>query len=110
MVEAEKQGDLLPRTVRLNNGKDMPTLGLGTYSLKDAENTPTLVYEAIVNGGYRHIDCAARYANEELIGQGISRAISEGKVTRDDLFITTKLWMSDFKDPAAALKTSLEKL
>ena len=68
MVEADKQADLLPRTIRLNNGKDMPTLGLGTYSLKDAENTPTLVYEAIVNGGYRHIDCAARYANEELIG------------------------------------------
>ena len=88
----------------------MPTLGLGTFSLKDGDKTSQLVYEAIVNGGYRHIDCAAMYSNEELIGQGINRAISEGKVTRDELFIFTKLWMTDFKDPAAALQTSLQKL
>ena len=88
----------------------MPTLGLGTYSLKDTEKTPTLVYEAIVNGGYRQIDCAAVYANEPLIGQGINRAISDGKVAREDLFIVTKLWMTDFKDPEAGLRTSLEKL
>ena len=69
MVEnQEKPVDLVPRQVRLSNGKDMPTVGLGTYSLKDAEKTPQLIYEAIVDGGYRFLDCATLYENEELVG------------------------------------------
>lgn len=56
------------------------------------------------------LDCATLYENEELVGQAIQRAISEGVVRREELFIVTKLWPTDFKDPAAALSLSLEKL
>ena len=68
------------------------------------------MYQAISEAGYRLLDCATKYANEELVGQAIQRALDDGVVTRDDLFIVTKLWMSDFKDPEAALRTSLSKL
>ena len=50
------------------------------------------------------------YKNEELVGQAIKRSLDEGVVTREDLFVVTKLWPSDFKDPETALRTSLSKL
>lgn len=50
------------------------------------------------------------YKNEELVGEAVKRAISEGVICREDLFIVTKLWPTDFKDPEAALRTSLGKL
>ena len=88
----------------------MPTLGLGTLELNEVERHPQVIYEAIVNGGYRLFDCATDYENEELVGKAIQRAITEGHVRRDDLFIVTKIWCSDFKDPTAALRLSLQKL
>ena len=88
----------------------MPTLGLGTFSLKDPEKHPQVIYDAIVTSGYRLLDCATRYANEEIVGQSLKRALTEGAVAREDMFVVTKLWMSDFKDPEAALRTSLAKL
>ena len=88
----------------------MPTLGLGTYSLTDPNKHVQLIYDAIVSGGYRLLDCATYYANEEIVGEAVSRAISEGHVTREDLFIVTKVWMTDFHDPEAALRLSLQKL
>lgn len=69
-----------------------------------------MIYDAIVKSGYRFIDCATRYGNEELVGSAIKRAINEGVVCREDLFVVTKLWMTDFKDPEAALRLSLQKL
>ena len=84
----------------------MPTVGMGTYSLKDAEKSPQLIYEAIV-GGVRMLDCATLYENEELVGEAIQRAITEGKVRREELFVVTKLWPTDFKDPEAALRLSM---
>lgn len=69
-----------------------------------------MIYDAIVQYGYRFLDCATMYKNEELVGQAITRAISEGGIARDDLFVVTKLWMTDFHDPEAALRTSLAKL
>ena len=68
------------------------------------------MYDAIVQCGYRLLDCATYYKNEELVGQAIQRSFTEGGLTRDDLFIVTKLWMTDFKDPEAALRLSLSKL
>ena len=50
------------------------------------------------------------YKNEELVGQAMQRSFSEGGLAREDLFVVTKLWMTDFKDPEAALRTSLAKL
>jgi len=97
---------LLPRTITLSDGQVMPNLGLGTVHL-DSEQ---LIYDSIVTGGYRLFDCATCYKNEEVVGAAIARAISEGHVTREDLFIVTKVWMDNFNDPEAALRLSLEKL
>lgn len=88
----------------------MPTIGLGTYQLTDEERHPDVMYKAIVESGYRLLDCATKYTNEELVGQAIQRAITDGSVQRKDLFVVTKLWMTDFKDPEAALRKSLAKL
>ncbi|CAM9301958.1 unnamed protein product, partial [Ectocarpus fasciculatus] len=68
----------------------MPKVGLGTWKMPSAE-AGTLVYEAI-KSGVRHIDCACDYGNEEIVGAGIKRAISEGIVERKDLWVTSKLW------------------
>lgn len=63
-----------------------------------------------MHAGYRLLDCAAIYTNEALVGEAISRVISEEKVKREELFVVTKLWMDSFKDPEAALRASMEKL
>jgi len=74
----------------LNSGDKMPQIGLGLWKIPKDICADT-VYEAI-KMGYRCLDSAADYGNEEQTGQGIKRAIDEGIVTRADLFITTKLW------------------
>ena len=79
---------MVPRTISLSSGQEMPTLGLGTVYLDSVE----LIYDSIVTGGYRLFDCATRYKNEEVVGAAIARAISEGHVKREDLFIVTKVW------------------
>lgn len=68
----------------------MPKVGLGLWKI-DADRVPSLITEA-VSTGYRHLDSAADYGNEEAVGQGISEAISSGLCTREDLWVTSKLW------------------
>ena len=82
--------DLEKHTVLLNNGIEMPVFGIGTYilTIPQAGNS---VYNALKDG-YRLIDTAAAYNNEEGVGAGIARAIADGLVKREDLFVTTKLW------------------
>ena len=92
--------------VSLSNGLKMPRLGLGTGMLNNAKS----IENAIANVGYRHIDAAAIMQNEKLVGKGIKNAIASGKVSREDLFVTTKLWHSGYEDPEEALDNSLEKL
>ena len=92
--------------VSLSNGLKMPRLGLGTGMLNNAKS----IENAIANVGYRHIDAAAIMQNEKLVGKGINNAIASGKVLREDLFVTTKLWHSGYEDPEEALDKSLEKL
>ena len=87
------------RTFTLNNGSVVPSTGFGTWKLEDAERHPEVIYRAMTESGYRFLDCATRYANEELVGQAVTRAIAEGALKREDLFIVTKLWMSDFHNP-----------
>src|SRR6266498_1021484 len=77
-------------SVTLNNGVGMPLLGFGVFQVTDAEECERSVYEAI-RTGYRLIDTAASYGNEEAVGKAIRRS----GVPRDQLFITTKLWLAD---------------
>lgn len=88
----------------------MPTLGLGTWKSK-----PNEVYEAVLHAievGYRHIDCAYVYKNENEIGQAISEAIAKGMVKREDLWITSKLWNDAHlpQDVLPAIRNSLKDL
>ena len=74
----------------LNNGVEMPVLGFGVYQVPDAEECEQSVLEAI-HTGYRLIDTAAAYMNEDAVGN----AIKKSGVAREELFITTKLWVQD---------------
>lgn len=96
------------RTVPLNSGYDMPMLGLGMFALSDsqAENSTYWALKA----GFRLIDTARIYGNEAGVGRGLRRAIEEGIVTREDVFITTKMWTSDFSNGDAAVDASLQRL
>ena len=100
--------DFEQKTVRLNSGYDMPILGLGMFALSDsqAENS---TYWAL-KSGFRLIDTARIYGNETGVGRGLRRAISEGIVTREEVFITTKMWTSDFGNGDAAVDASLSRL
>lgn len=102
------QFNLETRTVLLNNGMEMPILGLGTYALtpEQAENS---VYHALQDG-YRLIDTANAYMNERGVGRGIQRAIDEGIVTREDVFLTTKLWVSEYERVAESIDETLARL
>jgi len=95
-----------PKKLKLNNGLECPTIGVGTCRISNVEE---VVYQSIKEGT-RLIDTAAAYKNEEDVGKGIKRAIDEGLVKREDLFVVTKCWLTDKKDPEKALKTSLDKL
>jgi diketogulonate reductase-like aldo/keto reductase len=77
----------------MNNGTEMPLVGLGTWKSAPGE-VENAVYEAI-KAGYRHIDCAWIYKNQEEIGRSLLRAFDEGLVRREELWITSKLW-NDF--------------
>lgn len=91
----------------LNNGIKMPMVGFGVFQIHDAKTTQIVVEEAIKTG-YRLIDTAQVYGNEEAVG----KAIKASGVPREELFITTKLWISDFSYEAAkdAFNESLRKL
>ena len=97
-------------SLTLSNGVVMPTVGLGTWKSKTNE-VRDAVYEAI-RAGYRHIDAAWIYQNQDEVGEGIQKAISEGIVTRGDLFVTTKLWNDKHKreDVEPHLRDSLKQL
>ena len=86
-------------TIRLNNGVTMPTLGFGVFQIPDAEECERSVVAAL-EAGYRLIDTAAAYANEEAVG----RAIKASGVPREEIFLVTKLWVTEAnesKTPAA---------
>lgn len=91
----------------LSNGVKMPMLGFGVFQVPDGEVCEKAVLDAI-RVGYRLIDTAAAYQNEEAVG----RAIKKSGIARDELFITTKLWVQDagFDGAKQAIKASLERL
>jgi len=94
-------------SVTLNNGVAMPLLGFGVFQMHDAEECERSVYEAL-RAGYRLIDTAAAYGNEEAVGKAIQRS----GVAREELFVTTKLWIQDAGDERtkAAFERSLQRL
>ena len=93
--------------VVLNNGVEMPILGFGVYQISDTEECERSVYEAI-RAGYRLIDTAAAYQNEEAVG----KAIEKSGVPREEIFVTTKLWIQDtgYESTKKAFERSLKRL
>lgn len=95
----------------LNNGEKMPQLGFGVYQIPN-EETEEAVYQAIA-AGYRLIDTAVSYGNEAEVGAGVAHAIADGLVVREDLFITTKLFVNNVfnqETAAEAIDESMTKL
>lgn len=80
------------------SGVEIPLLGFGTWQL-EADDARRMVREAL-RIGYRHIDTAWIYKNEKAVGDGIADAVAEGIVTRDDIFVTTKIWVEHFQHDA----------
>jgi diketogulonate reductase-like aldo/keto reductase len=97
--------------IKLNNGVEMPLFGLGTWEISEGETIIDAVQLAISNG-YRHIDTARIYGNEKGVGKGIKLSLEEQDIKREDIFITTKLWIDSFKYEKAlkAFNRSLNKL
>ena len=97
--------------VILTNGLKMPMVGFGVFRVPDKKECQESVYQAIKTG-YRLIDTAASYTNEDAVGQAVRQAIDEGICQREDLFITSKLWVQDMKNYDAArygIEASLKK-
>ena len=102
------QFDMASKTVLLNSGYEMPILGLGTYAL-DYDTCINSVMALLENGG-RLIDTAYMYGNEEAVGEGVRRGMAEYGIPREDIFVITKLYPSQFDDPEAAIEMALQKL
>ena len=92
------------RTVLLNSGYEMPIMGLGTYSLSDEECYNSVT--ALLEGGGRLIDTAYMYHNEEAVG----RAVRDSDIPREEIFVITKLYPSQFSNAEAAIDEALEKM
>ena len=110
------------KKLKLNNGLEIPIMGLGTTRLRNLndankslkgedrmKDVEDVVYSSIKHGT-RLIDTASKYENEVEVGKGINKAIEEGIVKREDLFVITKMWPDEKEDPEKALKQSLERL
>ena len=98
--------------ITLNNGIRMPQEGFGVFQVRDKEECKRSVLDAI-RVGYRLIDTAASYTNEDAVGEAIREAIAEGLCTREELFITSKMWVQDMQNEqmaAAAIDASLKNL
>ncbi|MAB56219.1 aldo/keto reductase [Aequorivita vladivostokensis] len=98
------------KTLKFTNGDTMHAIGLGTWKSTGAD-VKKAVKDAL-HAGYRHIDTAAAYGNEEVIGEALSEIFAEGKIFREDVFITSKLWNDSHAEGQVipALQDSLKKL
>ena len=97
--------------VTLHNGVKMPQEGFGVFQVRDKEECRQSVLTAI-RAGYRLIDTAASYTNEDAVGEAVRQAIDEGICTREELFITSKMWVQDmanYNTAKAAIEDSLRK-
>lgn len=96
--------------LKFRNNDEMPAIGLGTW--KSAKGKVQEAVEIALYEGYRHIDCAATYGNEAEIGNAFSKVFSEGKIKREDVWVTSKLWNDSHRkeDVIPALKKTLKDL
>ncbi|MCR8926664.1 aldo/keto reductase [Priestia megaterium] len=101
----------LQDTVTLHNGVKMPGFGLGVFKVEEGPELVNAIKVAIKHG-YRSIDTAAIYGNEEGVGQGIREGLKEAGISRENVFVTSKVWNADLGYDAtiAAYETSLKKL
>lgn len=101
----------LKDTTTLNNGVQMPWFGIGVFKVEEGPELVEAVKTAIKHG-YRSIDTAAIYGNEEGVGQGIREGLKEAGIAREDLFVTSKVWNADlgYDSTIAAYEKSLNKL
>ena len=97
-------------TLKFRNGDEMPAIGLGTW--KSEKGKVGKAIEIALQNGYRHIDCASTYGNEAEVGEALNKVFSEGKIKRENVWITSKLWNDSHKkeDVIPALKQSLKDL
>ena len=95
----------IAKKLKLNDGRLIPQLGLGVWQTRAGPTCEAAVLAAL-EAGYRHIDTAAMYGNEESVGA----AVRASGIPREGIFVTTKLWNSDHGNPERALETSLRKL
>lgn len=101
----------LQDTTMLHNGVKMPWFGLGVFQVEEGPELEHAVKTAIKNG-YRSIDTAAIYGNEEGVGRGIRQGMEAAGISREELFVTSKVWNADlgYESTIAAYETSLSKL
>lgn len=100
--------DFEKKSVLLNSGYEMPIMGLGTYSL--SHDTCVNSVKLLLKNGGRLIDTAYMYGNEDAVGEGVRQAMEEFGIPREDIFVITKIYPSQFHDPEAAIDMALEKL
>lgn len=98
-------------TIKLNNGVEMPMIGFGTYQVTDPKECVQSVAAAIRNG-YRLIDAAQLYKNEDMVGEGIALGLAQTGLKREDIFVTSKVWFSFFENDGCrrVVEESLKKL
>lgn len=106
-ISAEPNGSM-PH-VTLNDGRCMPLLGLGLWKTQNKGETHAAV-KAAIKAGYRHLDTAYVYMNEAEVGSAVAESISEGLVSREELWVTSKLWVTQMANVKAACRGSLSRL
>ncbi|CAM9178899.1 unnamed protein product [Phaeothamnion confervicola] len=94
-------------TMTLNNGLEMPIFGLGTWR-SEPNKVAAAVAHALKSGKYKHLDCAQGYENHAEVGRGIAEAIAAGQITREALWVTTKLWMINYRP--ARVRPAVEEI
>ena len=105
-----EQNELRSRRIPMNNGRAIPALGFGTL-IPDLGDTRRAT-RAALEAGFRQLDCAERYRNEEAVGEAIQGVLLEGRMRREDLFIATKLWNNNHRPERVkpAFEASLKRL
>jgi len=100
------------KTVSLNTGAKIPVIGLGTYLYESNPGKVAAAVKKAIEVGYRHIDAALYYMNEDEVGQGIKEGLKSAGIKREDIFVTTKLWNHHHRPEcvAKALEQSLKDL